>query len=246
VRTEPQISAEEARHIAASDAGVDLGLVRAPLYVLVTDQGPRLVYVVRAALPNLKMFQYFIDAISGSIVEKRNDVKRQSVGSGSGVFGGEKKISTTQQGGTFVAADALRPPVLDTFNMRGNILSVDRYLSGLRPLVASDYASDSDNRWTDAAVVDAHVHSGWTYDYLFKRFGRLGLDNRNLPITNIVHPATFNDLFVYGDVVLDLLTNAGYYGDGVMIYGDGLPAGVTLGGQSLTRFPAVSTLSLTN
>jgi thermolysin len=232
VRTEPQISAEEARHIAASDAGVDLGLVRAPLYVLVTDKGPRLVYVVRAALPNLKMFQYFIDAISGSIVEKRNDVKRQSVGSGSGVFGGEKKISTTLQGGTYVAADALRPPVLDTFNMRGNILAVDSYLNGLRPLFASDYASDSDNRWTDPAVVDAHVHSGWTYDYLFKRFGRLGLDNRNLPITNIVHPAAFNDIFVYGDDVLDYLINAFYFGDGVMVYGDGLPAAVTFGGQS--------------
>jgi bacillolysin len=232
VRTEPQISAEDARRIAASDAGVDLGLVRAPLYVLVTEKGPRLVYVVRAVLPDVKMFRYFVDAISGSIVDKRDDTKRQSVGSGTGVFGAEKKISTTLQGGTFVAADALRPPVLDTFNMRGNILSVDRYLGGLRPLVASDYASDSDNRWTDAAVVDAHVHSGWTYDYLFKRFGRLGLDNRNLPITNIVHPTTFNDYFVYGDIVIDLLTNAGYYGDGVMIYGDGLPPGVTLDGQS--------------
>jgi thermolysin len=232
VRTEPMISAEDARHIAANDAGVELGRVRAPLYVLVTERGPRLVYVVRAAQPGLKIFRYFVDAISGSIVEKRDDVKRQSVGTGSGVFGGEKKISTTLQGGTYVAADALRPPVLDTFNMRGNILSVDRYLNGLRPLIASDYASDSDNRWTDPAVVDAHVHSGWTYDYLFKRFGRLGLDNRNLPITNIVHPAAFNDVFVYGDVVLDYLINAFYFGDGVMVYGDGLPVGVTFGGQT--------------
>jgi thermolysin len=87
-------------------------------------------------------------------------------------------------------------------------LSVDSYLNGLRPLFASDYASDSDNRWTDPAVVDAHVHSGWTYDYFFKRFGRLGLDDRNLPIINIVHPAAFNDVFVYGDVVLDYLINA--------------------------------------
>jgi bacillolysin len=232
-RTEPKISAEDARHIAANDAGVELGgRVSAPLYMLVTERGPRLVYVVRAAQPGLKVFRYFVDATTGSIVEKRDDGKRQSVGTGSGVFGGDKKISTTQQGGTYVAADALRPPVLDTFNMRGNIVSVDSYLNGLRPLFPSDYASDSDNRWTDAAVVDAHVQSGWTYDYLFKRFGRLGLDNRNLPITNIVHPATFNDFFVYGDVVLDYLINAFYFGDGVMVYGDGLPAGVTLGGQT--------------
>jgi bacillolysin len=229
VRTEPKISPEEARRIAATDAGFELGSVRAPLYVLVTERGPRLAYVVRAALPDLKIFQYFIDAVSGSIVEKRDDVKRQSVGTGAGVFGGEKKISTTLQGGTYVAADALRPPVLDTFNMRGDILSVARYLNGLRPLFASDYASDGDNRWTDPVVVDAHVHAGWTYDYLFKRFGRLGLDNQNLPIINIVHPATLSDFFVYGDVVVDFLINAGYYGDGLMIYGDGLP--FTVDGQ---------------
>jgi Zn-dependent metalloprotease len=81
-------------------------------------------------------------------------------------------------------------------------------------------------------VVDAHVHSGWTYDYFFKRFGRLGLDDHNLPIINIVHPAAFNDVFVYGDVVLDYLINAFYVGDGVMVYGDGLPVGFTVDGLS--------------
>jgi thermolysin len=232
VATEPKLSPEAARQIVAVDADVELGDVPAPLYVLMTESGPRLVYVIRAARPPLQLFLYFIDAISGAIVEKRDDVKRQSVGLGIGVLGAEKKISTTSQGGTYVAVDALRPPLLDTYNMRANVLATVLSLNRQRLLASSDLASDSDNRWTDGAIVDAHVHAGWTYDYLFKRFGRLGLDNRNMPITNLTHPASFGDVFVYGGAVVDYLTNAGYYGDGRMVYGDGLPAGMTLGGQT--------------
>ena len=226
------LSAAQARDIVAAEAGVALGEVPALLYVLITSNGPRLVYVVRAATPDLAVTLYFIDAITGMVVETRDDVKRQQVGTGLGVFGPEKKLSTSLLGGRFVAADDLRPPALDTFDFRGNLFSVVQYLNGLRPLVASDYASDADNRWTDGAAVDAHVHAGWTYDYLFKRFGRLGLDNRNLPIVNIVHPANRSDVFSYFDDVPDLFINAGYFGDGLMIYGDGLPVGLTFGGQS--------------
>lgn len=61
--------------------------------------------------------------MNGAVVEKRDDLKRQSVGTGIGVLGTEKKISTTAQGGTYVAVDALSPPLLDTFNMRANVLA---------------------------------------------------------------------------------------------------------------------------
>jgi len=237
VSTEAKLSPQDARQIVGVDAGVELGDVPAPLYVLITESGPRLVYVIRAARPPLQLFLYFIDAIDGAVVEKRDDLKRQSVGTGIGVMGTEKKISTTLQGGTYVAVDALRPPVLDTFNMRSNVLAVVSFLNGQRRLAPSDLASDIDNRWTDAAIVDAHVHAGWTYDYLFKRFGRLGIDNHNLPITNITHPASFGDVFAYGDQVVDYLINAAYVGDGRMVYGDGLPAGVTLGGQTFEPLP---------
>jgi bacillolysin len=231
VGTTPRLTAAQARAVAGADAGVDLGEVPAPLYVLMTSTEPHLVYAIRVATPDLRLILYFVDAVSGAIVKKRDDVKRQ-VGTGSGVFGPDKKISTTQSGGTFIASDALRPPVLATFNFRGNPLAVAQYVNGLRPLAVSDYASDADNRWTDGAAVDAHVYAGWTYDYLFKRFGRMGLDNRDLPIINIVHPANRADIFRYYDQVPQFFANAGYYGQGLMIYGDGLPSGLTLAGQS--------------
>jgi bacillolysin len=222
VDTTARLSPNDARTIVAKHAGVELGDVPAPLYVLVTPDGPRLVFVVRAATLDLSMTQYFIDATAGTIVLKRNDTKRQNVGTGVGVFGPEKKISTTQQGGTFIAADDLRPPVLETFNFRGNPFAVVQFLNGIRGLFASDYASDGDNRWTDPATVDAHVYAGWTYDYFFKRHHRLGLDDRNLPIVNIVHPVNRSDASLFGDVVPEYFINAGYYGGGVMVYGEGV------------------------
>ena len=225
IETEARLSPQEARRIVSEDVGVELGPVPSRLFVLVTPSGARLVYAIKAATisPTLDVFQYFVDARSGAIVDKRSDLKHQSVGTGVGVIGDEKKISTTPQGGLFVAADELRPPSLDTFDFRSNMLAVLRYLNGLRPLFPSDYASDTDNQWTDSSAVDAHVHSGWTYDYLFKRFGRLGLDDRNLPIVNIVHPSTISD---------PITINAGYAGDGRMLYGDGLPSGLTYQGQT--------------
>ena len=96
------------------------------------------------------------------------------------------------------------------------------------PLVTADVASNSSNNWTDAAVVDAHAYSAYTYDYYFKRFGRRGLDNANHRLTNMVHLVKRNDIFSAPDDILDFYLNAFYCGDcagGVMVYGEGLPGG---------------------
>ncbi len=98
-------------------------------------------------------------------------------------------------------------------------------------LVTADTASNSTNNWTDAAVVDAHAYSAYTYDYYFKRFGRRGLDNANHKLANMVHLVKRSDIFTAPDNVLDFYLNAFYCGDcagGVMVYGEGLPGGVYL------------------
>ena len=56
--------------------------------------------------------------------------------------------------------------------MRGDWRRVIDYLNNAANLTTNDLASDSDNEWTDGANGDAHVYSGWTYDYFFKRFNR--------------------------------------------------------------------------
>ena len=101
----------------------------------------------------------------------------------------------------------------------------------------SDVAADADNDWSDGAAVDAHAYAGWTYDYLYKRFNRQGLDNRNLAMSSIVHPVRREDWASAPSSVLNLYyLNAFYAGNGIMVYGEGLPPGVTVGGRQWQYF----------
>lgn len=110
----------------------------------------------------------------------------------------------------------------------------------MTPLFDSDLATDPDNVWTgDGASVDAHVYAGWTYDYLFKRFRRRGLDNNDIRIVSLVHPVRRQDVFTASGYVVALFyLNAFYAGNGVMVFGEGLPPGVTFLGRSWNFFAA--------
>lgn len=74
--------------------------------------------------------------------------------------------------------------------MRGDWQRTLDILEGLVPLVDADLASDEDNDWLDGANVDGHVGAGWTYDYLFDRFGRRGLDGNDSPIVTWCIPSS--------------------------------------------------------
>ena len=237
VETSPEIEAERAREIIEARAGVEIG--RAPeLVILPQDDSFVLTWRVRAAAPD-DVREYFVDARDGSIAFDFSDLQTQSaVGRGQGVLGDTKKVSVSPSGGQFVSTDRLRPPAINTYDMRGDYQRTLSYLNDVIQLTTNDLASDADNTWTDGAVVDAHVYAGWTYDYYFKRFSRRGLDNRDLPLINIVHPARRADFFQTFPIVPDFYLNAGYYGDGVMLYGEGLPPGVTSGGQTVDFFSA--------
>jgi thermolysin len=234
------VSEETARQIAAARSGAELGPSRRPeLMVLPHGSGFRLVWRIRAASAR-DTRQYFIDAQDGSVVLEYSDRKTQvpqaSVGTARGVLGDLKKISVSSTTGGFETSDPLRPPSLRTYDMRGDWRRVIQYLNGVTTLRASDLAMDSDNEWTDGAVGDAHVYTGWTYDYYFKRFNRAGLDNSNIPIVSLVHPVRRIDIFDIFDTVPDFFLNAFYAGDGVMVYGEGLPGGATFDGKVVDFF----------
>lgn len=180
----------------------------------------------------------FLDASSGDVLLQFNDLQTQAaVGTGTGVLGDQKKLSASSAGSRYVAIDGLRPARLTTFDLAGNLPRVLQILNG-RAFSTTDVASDIDNVWTDAASVDAHVYLGWTYDFLFKRFGRHGLDGQNGAIQAITHPAYRADIFdwasIYGpDLALLFYSNAfwcpppcGPGGRGLMVFGEGLPPGL--------------------
>ena len=235
VDTDPRMTPAEARAIVEQRSGATLGAARQPeLVVLPRDGSFRLAWRMRAASAS-DVRQYFVDARDGSILLEYSDRKTQvpqtSVGTARGVLGDSKKISVSPGGGGFVTSDVLRPPSLRTYDMRGDWRRVIDYLNEEVTLSTSDLAADSDNDWTDGAIGDAHVYAGWTYDYYFKRFDRAGLDHANIPIVSLVHPVRRNEVFDLIDNVPDFFVNAFYAGDGIMVYGVGLPAGTLLGGQ---------------
>ena len=228
------LSADDALDVASRLTGTPLGRRRTPeLAVLPHPDGTfRLVYPVRVFTGGDLTILY-VDARTGGIAWSRSDLKRQAAaGVGTGVLGDAKKMSVRTEGSVYVADDVLRPPSLVTFDLQGNIFRALDFLNGTVDLRTADLAADADNRWTDGAAVDAHTYAGWTYDYYFKRFGRRGLDDRDIEIASIVHPVLRSDASRYSSGIQDLFfLNAFYAGDGVMVYGEGFPADQPVDGQ---------------
>lgn len=243
----PKLSADDALAVAKRESGVDIAAGRAvedgillgggngpTLMVLPHDDGYRLVYEVSAFTPRGAL-QYFIDANNGTIVLTLDAAQRQTsaVGRGTGVLGDPKKMSVTSVAGGFQAADLLRPPILRTYDMRENVARMFDILNFVVPLLVSDRATDTDNDWTDVAAVDAHAHSGYVYDYFFKRHARRGLDGNNVALLSFVHPVNRAAVLSQPSSIIGLFyLNAFYYHPlGAMVYGEGLPSNFTAGGQ---------------
>ena len=240
VQTQPKISEDGARAILAKLSGREVPPARRlELVILPTGDGRYALAYETHIRTDDGWMRTFVDARTGEVVLQYNDRQTQSaVGTGTGVFGDTKKVSARELTGRYVADDELRPPVLITYDLQGNRPRADLYLDGFYTAGTSDIASDTDNKWTDAANVDGHTYLGWTYDYYFKRFGRRGLDDDNTPIFAITHPVSRADaITVPPSILFEYVVNAfwcggcGPEGLGAIVFGDGLPPGFTLGGQ---------------
>jgi thermolysin len=238
--TDAALSSDDAGARIVAVAGAGATLLRAPaLTILRLESGDhRLTYMAVVGSAS-GVRRVFVDANTGGEVLSYSEIETQSaVGTGRGVLGDTKKLSVVQEGATFFADDKLRPPVLRTFDLRNNVTRAINVINGVLPLSASDRAADSDDTWTDAGVVDAHVSVGWTYDYYFKRFQRRGLDNQDRPITNIVN-AVSPQAGINLPPDLQVLVNNAFWcgecgGSGLMYFGSGYPPGfVDSSGQTV-------------
>ena len=224
VRTEPVLSAADARERVAELSGADRPAGRPVLGILPRfDDAPALVWRLAGA----DGYFYYVSAIDGSVLQRQDARHYQAyVGTGRDERGVERKLSTTQAGGRFVAHDRLRPAELITLDARGDRFRLDRLQNrhardelprGRRIWIDDDYARDRDNWWVDTDVVGAHAYSGWAYDYFADRHqwnGVDGADGRAFSLIN--HPevtayyasAPFgpegSGLFAYGDRMTNL------------------------------------------
>jgi bacillolysin len=237
IETAPALTPDQAVAVAERLSGQDVGPARVPELVVLplADGGHALAYRLRVA-HRRGISLYFIDARSAGLVLELSDLKSQAVvGTGTGVLSDTKKMSTRPLTGGFVTEDQLRPPALLSYDMRGDLGRTFQFLNGQIDLAPADLARDDDNVWTDGAAVDAHTYAGWTYDYYFRRFGRRGLDDDDIRIVSLVHPVRREDFASQpSDIVRFFYVNAFYAGDGVMVYGEGLP--VPLQGMSFNFF----------
>ena len=242
IDTRPALDAAAAERAMMSAAGPGARLVRRmELTILpITEGAPRLAYHAIVATSN-DVFRLFVDANSGAELLRYSQIQTQSaVGTGQGLVGGTKKMSVRSQTAGYVADDRLRPPLLTTYDMRGDLNRTVNVVFSGAPLFPSDLATDSDNVWTDIPTVDAHAYIGWTYDYYFKRFGRRGLDNRDRPILTLVNglrrengasPTIPDDLFGLFVINAFWCGGCGPGGVGLMYFGNGFPANFTFQGS---------------
>ncbi|MCY4508010.1 MAG: hypothetical protein OXG35_13785, partial [Acidobacteria bacterium] len=227
VETTPALSSVEAARGLEAAPGARLVSERRPALVVLPlpDGSHALSY--RITMSDGRF--YFADAGDGRILHVADAFRTQSaVGAGSDSRGRRKKLGTTRAGTRFQARDGLRPAEIVTLDGRFDFLRIERliqqhFLNDLPPGVpvwhADDVAADTDNDWEDPAVVEAHAHTGWTYDYLDARHGWRGLDGGDGRIFSIVNvdfgvPNAFAALPPFGPE-----------GSGVYVYGrvsDGL------------------------
>ena len=243
ISTTAAVSTQSAREALLKLAGSESMLFADPeLIILELDKGDYRLAYTSVVAGNGDVIRAFVDAQTGVELMRYTEIQTQeaAVGTGTGVLGDRKKLSVESGAGTYIAFDRHRPPIIETFDMRGNLARLKRWLLGLIPPSMNDLASDSDNVWTDVSVVDAHVHVSWTYDYYFKRFGRSGFDGNDGPIDIVVNAVSQQGALSLRGDDLEFAVNAFYcapcgpYQQGVMFFGNGIPPNYTLDGQNVT------------
>ena len=216
------ISSQRANELAVAAAGAGAN-VRGDtvLGILPVEGGYRLVYRM-LVLSDWSIREVYVDADSGEIVLLINGIQSQAtIGQGNGIFGTLRKMSTNHTTSTYQAVDKFRPAEAFTLAFPGTPSRLNAFLNSL-VLFNSDVATDSDNVWTDGPTVDAHAFQGWVYDYYFKRFGRRGMDDRDIEVDSIVHPLSRSEANRQPpEVVGTYINNAFYCCDGLLVYGDG-------------------------
>ncbi len=122
VPVDPGLSADDVRTRVNALAGLEQGPDADPeLVILPNENGKtfKLAWRIRAVTSTVDIIQYFLDASSGDVVMQYSDRESQSlVGRALGVLGDNKKISVSGSSPNFSMVDRLRPPVIETNDMK--------------------------------------------------------------------------------------------------------------------------------
>ncbi|MEW6457309.1 MAG: M4 family metallopeptidase [Acidobacteriota bacterium] len=191
----PKINETKAIKIAQDDLNINSNRIKPNGELVIFPEEKAFYLTFKIILEDFGLkFVYFIDAKTGEIVNKYNDIQDQAyIGLGTGTWNDSKKFSAYFTSNAYYPDDRLRPARIITYDMKHG------YYYGY-------WVTTSDNKWTDGALVDAHVYAGWTYDYYYKVHGRKSINNNNMTMVSFVHYRSgYNNAFwdgyemVYGD-----------------------------------------------
>jgi bacillolysin len=225
----PAVTADEARALLALSGGPGAVLRSDPVLLVLPHQGSyRLAWMSQVSSPGDGLtHRTFIDAVTGASVLSYNDTWTQApqsdVGRGVGLSGDALAISDERLAtGGFLAVDLVRPGGDTTYDLKGDVRRSLSLSLGQTPVSSADIAASADGSWRGAAA-SVHAYTAMTIDYYRQRFGRAGLDNRNLTVRCFVNVARPEDGLTLGATApFHLFYNSAFYdGDGNVFFGVG-------------------------
>ena len=190
IDTAPALTAGEAAAHLERQTGARLADDQAPELLVLPLPSGSYVLAYGAALDDGRY--HFASAADGRLVHSFDAFQSQSaIGTGLGILGDRKKVSTLFERGRYETYDRLRPGEIVTLDTAFDDERLNRLLvpgpPGVRRWTSQDIAHDDDNDWSSTAVVDGHVHMGWTYDYFARQHGWEGIDGRRGRTIGIVN-----------------------------------------------------------
>ena len=219
LKHEKKVNANKSIKIAEADLGFTPEYEKSPTADLVVyTEGNDATYAYLVNLnflaPKPGNYNYFIEASTGKILNKYNDLHESNAqeagkkpgtpvtsidttGTGKGILGDTKNLNMMLSSPTYYLQDRTRG---------GGIVTYD---AANRSRIPGTLWSSSDNLLNstyEAPAVDAHYYAAKTYDYYKAKFNRNSYDDRGATIKSTVHYGSrYNNAFwngrqmVYGD-----------------------------------------------
>lgn len=203
-----EVKLSSANAAAVAEKAIDVQLDNsieptAELYLYEVEKEYKPVYIVNISFidPYPAYWHIYVDAKTGKVIKKNNEVRYDgpTTGSGVGVDGVTKTLNTYLSSGSYY--------LYDTTKAMSGIIKT--YTANNGTSLPGSYVTDADNNFnasTQEAGVDAHYYAGLTYDYYYNTHGRNSYDNNGSDIISTVHyDSNYNNAFwngsqmVYGD-----------------------------------------------
>jgi bacillolysin len=203
LKNDKKLNSNKSIEIAEADLGYTPEYEQKPSAELVVfTDGVEATYAYLVNLnflsPKPGNYNYFVEASTGKILNKYNDLHEvDTTGTGVGVLGDSKTLNMNLTSGTYYLQDNTRGAGVFTYDAANRTRLPGKLWTSPDNLLNSSY---------DRAAVDAHYYAAQTYDYYKNVFNRNSYDNKGAALKSSVHYSrSYNNAFwngsqmVYGD-----------------------------------------------